>query len=99
MLIKVSDTIKECYLVWKKHTNGNNALMARNVYTDKLEVIASINVQEQLLDDEIVINDYDGNRGVLYSLIHNGVVTKPVGWVQLYSIQAPVCRIIERKTK
>jgi len=55
---------------------------------------ASVNVTEQLAADEVAINDYSENTGVLDALVSNGIVSAPTRWLLAGFALIPVCILL-----
>lgn len=74
---------------------GGTALTLEDPVTGELITVATINVPElNFLKGFVVIKDYSENEGMLNFLIQNNIVSKPLDWVPLGYVLAPICKLL-----
>ena len=75
--------------------NGRTALQFWNEEDGPIATITT-NLPEQVLaDDEILIKSYSENEGMLEALVAQGIVSKPVKWVQSGFVAVPVVKLLK----
>ena len=85
----------ECNVQLSEHVGGHNALILRDINTDEVIIIASVNLKEMPMNiDEVAIKDYSENQGVLKALRKAGIVGKPVKWVRSGFVRIAICKIL-----
>ena len=74
--------------------NGRIKLILYSTDTQYPFAIASLNVPDELEEDEVVIKDFDECQGMLEFLINNKIIAPTHRSVKAGNIYAPVCKIL-----
>lgn len=85
----------DCEVVFDMYSyNGNNGIRLNDIRDGGLVTVATMNVQEELAHNEVAINDFEENRGVLDILISAGVLMPPKRFIHTGWLNIPICEIM-----
>jgi hypothetical protein len=84
-------------LSFAKYANGQTAIKLFDMSDGLPFAVATVSVDDQLLEDEVAIKDYSENEGILDSLIEAGVIDNPHEFIQSGWVKIPVCKLLISK--
>jgi len=84
----------DCVIERQTYYNGRTALVLNEKATGERIAVATINVQEEIYDNEVVIKDYSENEGMLDALISAGIVKDTGKRIKSGFVKAPVCELL-----
>ena len=85
----------DCELKMSRYTeNDRIALRLDDVNNGSPIATVTVNLPDEKLEcDEVFIKDYSKNEGMLDTLLDNGVIEQPIGWVQSGHTNIPKCKL------
>lgn len=92
--------IWDCRPTLERYGNGRMAIRLIDEIEGFPVAIATVNVPEvDLAEDEVVIEDYSENDGMLVAFLEAGLIDEVVGITKVGFASCPICRINIDKLK
>lgn len=95
-MIKVKFKQWDCVIkAARYHSNNRTALTLYDAEDFQVVAVATINLPDMpLQDDEVYIKDYSENEGMVKALRKAGVISKPIGYVNVEYVKIPKCKLL-----
>ena len=85
----------DCYIVIGYYANGRIAIRLLDAQDNEPVAVISVNLPDKAMNDnEVFIKNYSENEGILECMIHYGIVSEPIRFVQSGFVIIPLCMFL-----